>query len=235
MDSSTSTELLLAHLVLLHVSTALTQHLVQLVMLQPTEFFKVDFVFAQLDTMNSSTPISPELVRNATQNASIVPLPLLFALLVTPPKTELLELTLKIDKLVSVLQDSTHFLTVHADNLTVMLIPSALNANKVSTSALSALPLKTEFFSFLKASVFVLKVTILTPTTLVFSASQDAPSAAQLPTVPLVLPWQPPTLMALVHALPRHSSPPQPTELDIVLLALQTVLFVLMPIPVLLA
>ena len=146
MDSTISTELLLAHLALLHVSTALTQHLVQLVMLQPTEFFKVDFVFAQLDTMNSSTPISPELVRNATQNVSIVPLPLLSALLATPPKTELLELTLKTDKLVSVLQDSTHFLTVHADNLTVMLIPSALNANKVSTSASSAFRLRTEFF-----------------------------------------------------------------------------------------
>ena len=212
MDSSISTELLLAHLVLLHVSTALMHQLVQLVMLQPTEFFKVDFVFVPLDTMNSSTPISPEPVRNATQNASIVQLPLLFALLVIPPKIELLELTLKTDKPVSVLQDFTHFLTVHADNLTVMLIPSALSANKVSTSASSALPLKTEFSSFLKASVFVLKVTILTPTTLVFNASQDAPSAAQPLTVPLVLPWQPPTLTALVHALQRHISPPQPME-----------------------
>ena len=66
-------------------------------------------------------------------------------------------------------------------------------------------------------------------TTPVFLANQDVESAHQLPTVPHVLPCQPPTLMDHVHAPVKPISLSQLTELDIVLNVELTVLLVLMP------
>ena len=117
----------------------------------------------------------------------------------------------------------------HASNPTVMLILSALNANKVSNFASSVSLPETESSNSQKASVSVWTDTTPTPTTLVSHANQDAESVPQPLTVLPALLCQ--LLMLMDHALAptKLTSPSQLTESDIVLLVELTVSLAQMP------
>lgn len=72
---------------------------------------------------------------------------------------------------------------------------------------------------------------MLTQTTLVFNASQDAQSVIQPQTVLLVSLWPLPIMTDPVHAPRRHTSPSQPTESDIAPPAVLIVSLALMSTP----
>ena len=183
--------------------------------------------------MSSISKTKPEFAKPAAKNARPAQLPPLPALLAIPQETEFSESTVSEDLPASVSPDTSPLLMDHVFNPTVMLILSALNANKDLSFAFNALPPRTELSNSPKAFVSAWMVSMPMPTTNVFLAEMDAESAHQPPTVPLVLHWQLPMEMEFAHAHKRLSSLSQPTVLDIALLADPTAMFVLMPVPAL--
>jgi hypothetical protein len=187
------------------------------------------FAHASMDTMSSTMPINPEPANPALRNALPAQLPQLHAQPVIPQRTELLVLMVQVIKLASASPDSTQLPTVHASNPTAMLILSALNASKDSSSAFNVLPQRTESSSFLRASAFAWTDSMLTQRTTVLPAQVDAESAHQHPTAQAV------SLLPLLQEMdnaPAHlklTSLFLLTEFVIALLVDLTVPLVLMP------
>ena len=117
----------------------------------------------------------------------------------------------------------------HASNPTVMLILSALNANKASSFVSSVSLQETESSNSQKASVSVWTDTTPTPTTLVSHANQDAESVLQPLTVFPALLCQLPMLMDHALAPTKLTSLSQLMESDIVLLVELTASLAQMP------
>jgi len=143
-------------------------------MLEVTEDLKETFVFVSQDSMNSIMPINQEHAKDVTLNVLLALFLLLTVLAVTQLKTEFPEsINMEIQH-VSATQDSIQLKTDHASNLTVMLIHSALNANKDLNSVFNVLLPRTELLNFLKAFAFVWMDSIPTLIITVFLVQVDA-------------------------------------------------------------
>ena len=127
---------------------------VSLALLTATEFSKEMSAFVSLDTINCITLINREHAKNVIMNVSLAMYLPQTASLVIQPKIEFLELINMEIQLVYVILVSFQLRTDLVFSQTVMLIPSALNANSDSNSAFNVLPLKTESSNFLKVFVY---------------------------------------------------------------------------------
>lgn len=156
--------------------------------------------------MSCLTQISPEPAPSATLNASPAPPLPPSAPLATLPRTECPELTTRADRLASASQASTPPQTAHAFNPTATPIPSALNASKVSSSACSASPPRTESSSCPRAFAFAWTDTTPTPTIPVCLVLQAVELADQLLTALLAWLWLLPLAMVPAPAPTRPTS-----------------------------
>jgi hypothetical protein len=223
-----------AHPLAYHAQTELAAHHA---MPLSSETSQAAFAHASMDTMSFTTLINRAPVENALLNvlhAQLHPLHAHHAILI---RIDSLESMLQDVKLVFVNLDTTPLLMDHVFNLTVILIPSALNASKDLDFVSNVWPQGTESLSIQKPFVFVWMDSMLMLTIPVFHALVDACSALQLLTAQAVLFWPP--LMEL-ELEPAHA-PQRPTLLShlmvfaIVLLVDLTAAFASMPIPAQLA
>lgn len=159
-----------------------------------------------MDITNSTLRTKLESVEHAAKSVKLARSPLLPASPVILQETEFSELIALADLPVSVFLDTFPLLTDLVFNPTVMLILSAHNASKDSSSAFNALLPKTELLSSLKAFVSVWMAIMPMPVTSVFSAETDVESVHQPLTVLLVLLWQHPAVTEFVHALKKPTS-----------------------------